>query len=242
MINPNISLSFGALSTQYLSAENYPHIVLDNFVDPTLWLAVSNEAQWLSENAKQESWRFGTPDEHVSQILKRGITEFDKMTPSMALACTYFNSDTFVNYLRQLTGIQDLVSDWTLEGGGFHVTYPGGKLDVHHDFNFTDTLGPERLYRKVNLLVYLNQNWEKEWGGHLELWKSDLSGAFNVIDLKYNRAVLFNIEDAPHGHPDPLACPQGESRRSLAFYYYSKEPVKNRLYDRAHWLVGNELI
>lgn len=241
MINPKISASFETLSTPYLEAVNYPHTVLDNFMDPTLLIAVSNEAKWLTQNIETEEWRFGTPDYHDSQVLKRGIRDFDKMTPAMALACTYFNSDTFVGYLRQLTGIEDLVPDWTLDGGGFHVTYPGGLLNVHHDFNYTDDIADQRMYRKVNLLIYLNEDWEKEWGGHLELWKSDLSGAFKTIDLKWNRAVLFNIDDAPHGHPDPLTCPEGESRRSLAFYYYSAIAPDNQLYDRAYWLHGDKL-
>jgi len=98
------------------------------------------------------------------------------------------------------------------------------------------------MYRKVNLLVYLNEDWEKAWGGELELWKSDVSSKFKSIVPQFNRAVLFNIEDAPHGHPDPLQCPEGECRRSLAFYYYSKTPNNNKLYDRAHWKQGNQLL
>ena len=103
-------------------------------------------------------------------------------------------------------------------------------------------MGPQRMYRKLNLLIYLNEEWETSWGGSLELWHPDLSGQFKEIDLQYNRAVLFNIDNAPHGHPDPLSCPAGESRRSLAFYYYSATPPDNKLYDRAHWLRDGKLI
>jgi len=63
----------------------------------------------------------------------------------------------------------------------------------------------------------------------------------HVVMPKLNRAVLFNIENAPHGHPDPLNCPTQESRRSLAFYFYDKIPTKNRLYERAYWKFGNVL-
>jgi hypothetical protein len=37
-----------------------------------------------------------------------------------------------------------------------------------------------------------------------------------------NRCVIFNTTDfAYHGHPDPLQCPEGMRRKSLALYYYS---------------------
>ena len=37
-----------------------------------------------------------------------------------------------------------------------------------------------------------------------------------------NRAVVFNTTDwSWHGHPEPLRCPPGWTRRSIALYYYS---------------------
>jgi Rps23 Pro-64 3,4-dihydroxylase Tpa1-like proline 4-hydroxylase len=242
MLNPKLKQAAESLKSTYNNAYEYPHTVFDNFVDPTIIKDVEVEARMLTQ-MPEHSWRFGGgDDEHASQLLKRGIKELDKMLPSMNLLCRYFNNPEFLEFLRELTGIEDLVGDWSFEGGGFHVTYPGGLLNIHHDFNYTDKMGPDRMYRKVNLLVYLNEDWEKEWGGELELWKSDVSSKFKSIVPQFNRAVLFNIEDAPHGHPDPLQCPEGECRRSLAFYYYSKTPNNNKLYDRAHWKQGNKLL
>lgn len=241
MINPKYNLLTEVLSEQYNNAEEYPHIVLDDFVDKTAIEDASIEAKWLTENFDQEEWRFGKPDYHQDQWLKRGINELEKMPYAINLICRYMNNPDFVNFLRKMTGIEDLISDWGYEGGGYHVTYPDGSLNIHHDFNYKEING-ETWFRKVNLLIYLNQDWDPTWDGSLELWKSDLSRAFKVIDPKYNRAVLFNIEDAPHGHPLPLNCPKNESRRSLAFYYYSKTPPNNRLYDRAYWKDGNKLI
>ena len=243
MINPQIHIAAEALSTAYLNAANYPNIVFDNFLDLTVLAAVSNEAKYLTENIEREAWRFtNAGGDHNHQVLKRSISSIKNMTPAIELVCTYMNSEAFIDVLKKLTGIDDLVPDWSLHGGGLHVTYPGGKLGIHHDFNYTDNLSQHRMYRKVNLLIYLNENWEQEWGGSLELWYPNLSGAFKNIDLIYNRAVIFNIENAPHGHPNPLNCPIGENRRSLAFYYYSATPPNNQLYERAHWLQGGELV
>lgn len=244
MINPKIVISAETLSTNYNAAQEFPHIVFDDFVDPSILKDVSVEAQMvLDEDTETRDWRFGINEaDHNDQILKKGIRDLNKMTPSMNLLCRYFNDDSFMIFLRKLTGIEGLVPDWGFEGGGLHVTSPGGLLGIHHDFNFKDDMHETRMYRKINLLVYLNEDWEDEWDGALELWKSDLTGDFKVIQPKYGRAVLFNIEDAPHGHPRPLKCPEGETRRSLAFYYYDKIPPANGLFERAHWKYGKELL
>jgi len=72
------------------------------------------------------------------------------------------------------------------------------------------------------MLVYLNKDWQEEWGGQLELWDRDVSRCYEKIAPLFNRTVIFNTSDSSyHGHPHPLQCPQGESRKSLSFYYYT---------------------
>ena len=40
-----------------------------------------------------------------------------------------------------------------------------------------------------------------------------------------NRLVVFNTDRSCfHGHPHPLTCPDGTTRKSLALYYYAREP------------------
>ena len=40
----------------------------------------------------------------------------------------------------------------------------------------------------------------------------------------FNRCVVFSTTSTSyHGHPEPLNCPGGETRKSIALYYYSKE-------------------
>ena len=249
MINPEINVAATSLTPTYNTAAEFPHIVFNDFINKTILDDVAGEAKFLvnEEDAETSEWRMGSKQwndaiDHNDQVFKRGIRDLEKMPYYMNLLCRYFNSDEFMEFMRQLTGIEDLSPDWGLEGGGFHVTYPGGLLNIHHDFNYKDDIAPVRMYRKVNLLIYLNEEWEDNWQGALELWKSDLTEDFKTLQPKYGRAIIFNIEDAPHGHPEPLKCPPGESRRSLAFYYYSKTPPNNKLYDRAHWKHGNKLV
>jgi hypothetical protein len=47
-----------------------------------------------------------------------------------------------------------------------------------------------------------------------------------------NRAVVFNTRsDTFHGHPRPLACPDGVYRRSIAAYYYTAERPADEIRD-----------
>jgi hypothetical protein len=41
----------------------------------------------------------------------------------------------------------------------------------------------------------------------------------------FNRLVIFDSHDFSfHGLPDPVTFPEGEPRRSIILYYYTKEP------------------
>lgn len=241
MINPNLVVASNQLKEPYNEQQPFPHLVFDNFLDETIARNAAYELKYLSDNLKEEEWRFNPIDFHADQVYKRSITVLDNMLPISNIISQYVNNPEFLTFLREVTGLEELVGDWTFQGGGAHITPKGGSLNIHHDFNFIgDPENPE-FYRKVNLLIYLNEEWEEEWNGNLELWEKDLSSKVHSISPKFNRAVLFNIEDAPHGHPHPLECPEGESRRSLAYYFYDKIPVNNELKERAYWKKGQEL-
>ena len=242
MINPNLVSGAKSLKEPYNSQLPFPHLVFDNFLDETVAYNISHELKYLSDNMEEEEWRFNDKDHHKDQVAKRSITVLNNMLPISNVVSQYVNNPEFLTFIRELTGMYELVGDWTFNGGGVHITPKGGSLNVHHDFNFLGDKDNPELYRKINLLIYLNEEWEDEWNGNLELWEKDLSSMTHSITPKFNRAVIFNIEDAPHGHPSPLECPEGESRRSLAYYFYDKLPVTNGLKERAYWKEGDELL
>tara|TARA_R110002153_G_scaffold39711_1_gene114194 strand:- start:39 stop:767 length:729 start_codon:yes stop_codon:yes gene_type:complete len=242
MINPNLAIGSLELKEPYNSQLPFPHLVFDDFLDETILYDASLEAKFLSENMDTEGWRFDKKDHHHSQVAKRSLTVIDNMTPAIRLISQYVNNPQFLTFLREMTGMPGLVGDWTFNGGGLHVTPKDGFLNVHQDFNFLGPIESPELYRKVNLLIYLNEEWKDDYNGNLELWESDLSDKAHEIVPQYNRAVIFNIEDAPHGHPTPLTCPEGESRRSLAYYFYDTIPLTTDLKERAYWKKDDKLI
>jgi Rps23 Pro-64 3,4-dihydroxylase Tpa1-like proline 4-hydroxylase len=196
----------------YRRASPFPHAVIDGLVPDTVLDQLVAEFPPPSDE-----WR-SFDDVHQK---KYGASHLElELGPVTRNVLAEFNSSTFVDFLQILTGIEEpLIPDPHYKGGGLHQIVPGGYLKVHADFNLHPAFG---LDRRVNVLLYLNRDWQPEWGGQLELWNRTMTSPEQRIDPVFNRMVVFSITDtAFHGHPDPLRCPPDRSRRSLAFYYYS---------------------
>lgn len=153
---------------------------------------------------------------------KRGLNKLDLLPAAIKRTINELNSPEFLEFLSNLTGIQNLQKDDSLEGGGIHQSGRGGYLNIHADF----TVHPHHRnwQRRVNVLVYLNKDWQEEWGGQLELWDKDMKACERKAAPVFNRCVVFNTDaDSYHGHPEPMTCPENAHRRSIALYYYTVE-------------------
>jgi hypothetical protein len=82
----------------------------------------------------------------------------------------------------------------------------------------------------LNHIVYLNQDLRPEYGGSIELWNRDMTRREAAALPVWNRTIVFSTTDfSYHGHPEPLACPEGMTRKSVSFYYYSNgRPAEER--------------
>ena len=198
-----------SLADRYQHAQPFPHIVLDDFLDRETLKRVladfpSSENKFFFDR-DQERLKFQYQPHEVQSALVRNL--FAEL-----------NGQAFLGFLQEMTGIDGLIPDPYFEGGGLHETKRGGHLGVHADFNIHDAL---KLERRLNLLIYLNEDWDDDFGGQLELWKKDMSECSVRVKPVLGRAVVFTTAlDSFHGHPDPLNCPPERSRRSIATYYY----------------------
>jgi hypothetical protein len=195
----------------YVGADPFPHIVIDDFLPPAILEPVLGE--------------FPGPDAIDWKRFKDGTgrklatRDEAQMGPRTLALLHELNSSRFLRFLEALTGIEGLIPDPHLEGGGLHQIERGGFLKVHADFNKHEKLG---LDRRLNLLLYLNKDWREEFGGHLELWSPDMKRCAHRVLPTFNRCVVFSTtDDSFHGHPEPLTCPEGLSRKSIALYYYT---------------------
>jgi hypothetical protein len=222
------------LSKQYQSASPYPHIVLENFLNPGMLDECIAEFNKLNES---DEWINYT---HYNEK-KKGLNKLDLLPEAIKGTINELNSPEFLKFLSTLTGIKDLQKDDFLEGGGIHQSTKGGYLNIHADF----TVHPHHRnwQRRVNVLVYLNKNWQEEWGGKLELWDKQMKACEVKVLPVFNRCVIFNTDaDSYHGHPEPMTCPEGVYRRSIALYYYSIEdkPFRRATYYQARPGEGNK--
>jgi hypothetical protein len=200
-----------SLHDAYASAQPFPHAVIDGLFED----AVLEEALGEFPAPGEIDWvRFDGPTER-----KLGYHHKSPIRPGLKTFLFAMNSVPVLEFLETLTGIEGLIPDPYFGGAGPHQIERGGFLKIHADFNWHPLL---RLDRRLNLLVYLNRPWPEEYGGHLELWDRGMTRCERRILPVFNRTVVFNTTDTSyHGHPTPLACPAGTTRRSLSFYYYT---------------------
>lgn len=214
----------------------FNHIIMDDFFREDVIDRLMNEVEFISSNPS-ELWRFvggGHYDEHDDQVNKKQIYDFSNMLPTMREVIKYLNSPEFLQIVSKISGLNNLTHESEgFENAAYHQTGRGGRLEVHHDFN--DSQVRPDLYRHLNLLVYLNAYWDESWNGNLELWWKNMSGPAKFISPISNRVVMFNIDKAPHGHPNPLQCPEEINRKSLALYYYNNQKPQYNLVQRAIW-------
>ena len=214
------------IGPKYQQSLPVPHIYLSDFLLADA--AAALEAEFPRPDS--DAW---THYQHQNEN-KHGMTRRELFPPQLGAAADALNSQEFLKWLSQLTGIPGLQADPTLEGGGLHQSGRGGYLNVHTDFSHHHY--HKNWKRRINLILYLNSGWQDEWGGAIELWDAKMRHCVAKYPPRLNCAFLFNTNDISyHGFPSPLTCPDGQSRKSLAFYYYTVEegqqtPVRSTNY------------
>ena len=201
--------------------EHFPfnHVVIDDFFP-------LEKARKLSEefpDYDDSSWfYYNNPLEK-----KKTNNSWLDFPPETYKTFSFLNSCEFIKSLCEKTEIKKLYPDIGLHGGGWHIHSRGGKLNIHLDYSIHPKTG---LQRKLNLILYLTEGWKPEWGGGLELWSHNPETKLplkqeKVIDNVFNRAILFDTtQNSWHGLPQPLDCPEGIYRKSIAVYYMTDPP------------------
>ena len=204
---------FADLRKEWVQAEPFHHIALDNFLKPEIADAVVKEFPSFED----EAWRvYNNPIE-----IKKLLNHWDKFGAATYRLFCYLNSRVFIDQLEQLTQCA-LYADPGLNGGGLHTHKRGGKLNTHLDYSIHPKM---KLERRLNLLIYITPGWQELWGGVLGLWRQHKNkhapgDLVKTIVPEFNRAVLFDTtQDSWHGLPEPITCPEGITRNSLAVYY-----------------------
>jgi hypothetical protein len=196
----------------YQNNDPYPNIHFEEFFNREMLDEVLNEFEDLD---KGDAFKYNNPNE--VKLASKGEARFGPKTKAFM---HFLNSEPFLQFLQELTGIEEvLMPDPYFEGGGYHQSKAGGFLKIHADFNKHSRTG---LDRRLNVLVYMNKDWEDAWGGHFEMWDKDMTHCVKKVKPEFGTMAMFSTTDfSYHGLPNPILCPPDRSRKSIALYYYS---------------------
>ena len=192
--------------------EPFDHWVIDNFTSIKLARQLSKD---FVDYYNGDWFEYNNPLE-----IKKTLNNWWDFPPTTYRFIQYLNSPVFISYLQWVTGIKGLQPDPGLHGAGWHIHGDGGKLNVHLDYSIHPKLG---LERKLNLILYLSEEWDPAWGGNLEFWTGDerhTRAYAKNVECIFNRAVIFDTtQNSWHGFPERIKCPEGKYRKSIAMYY-----------------------
>jgi hypothetical protein len=198
------------LAQEFASAEPYRHVVIENVLD-----ADPSEAEGFPA-PDWPAWRRYEGDEYQSE--KMICNEIERIPEPWNALIRQMCDPTFLCLLEEISGISHLIPDPHLSGGGLHSSGPGGILKPHSDFHNYERL---RLFRRLNVLVYLNPGWTAEDGGSLQMWgDKDATAIRRSVVPVFGTCVIFQTDfDSVHGFTEPVKGPR--YRNSIALYYYT---------------------
>jgi Rps23 Pro-64 3,4-dihydroxylase Tpa1-like proline 4-hydroxylase len=215
IVNLNL-LDTEDIKSKFTVTNPFNHIVLDNIINTTILNKALDEIKSIPDNELLSDYVYGVDNVQINKFCYR---DFNKLK-YMSYIKNYFESDIFIKWLEEISGINNLQKDISSEGAGIHIIKQNGKLAIHSDFNRHKTT---KQYRRLNLLLYLNKDYQEEYNGHLELWNKQMTSCDQKISPLFNRIVIFKVDDdANHGHPE-IWNSENSNRTSLALYYYTDD-------------------
>ncbi len=223
MINPEIISRADEIQKTFQEALPFRHVCIDGFLQPEFCESLLRDfPSFDPRKAINEMGEVGGKSVHevVSDI-----------SPFYKQFYQYINSKEFLDAVSAITGIPGLIADGTLFGGGTHENLDGQALDIHVDFNIDER---RMLHRRLNLLVYLNKEWEDTWGGLIELHSDprhpEVDEIESILPL-FNRCVIFETSEYSWHGFETIHLPEDRkhlSRKSFAIYLYTKDrPVED---------------
>jgi Rps23 Pro-64 3,4-dihydroxylase Tpa1-like proline 4-hydroxylase len=200
----------------YINNNPFPHIYIDNFLPNDIAIILSRAYPKLKES--ESSFKL-----HSNKNVQRHFLEdVRKFSDPLRVFANAISSRSFLLFLEVLSGIKAIIPDPYFLGGGAMITGRGGFLNVHADFNWNQKL---QLWRKINVLFYLTEDWQEDWKGNLELWSINKIHKEKAIAPFFNRVVIFTTtSNSFHGQPEPLECPLENPRKVFSAFYYGMYP------------------
>ena len=216
-LNP---LNIEDLKKKFQNATPFPFVVIDHFLKEEF-----AEEIYSSFPSFNDAQKMGFEFKAVNELKKVQVTDTKQFPSPIQNLNMVLASPEFVSMVGEFTSTPKLLADPELVGGGIHLTSSGGHLDVHVDFNYIEK---RKLHRRLNILVFFNKIWEKEWGGYTDFWDQQIKVCHHSLAPIFNRCIIFETSNISFHGVTPIQCPSNQCRKSFAAYYYTLEAP-------AHW-------
>lgn len=213
------------LRERFRSADPFPHVLVDGFFETGL-------ARELLEQFPAFDSRFAV-DEFGRTGGKAVVSDLGSLGPAYRQVHANLGSQAFLDWLSDVTGIPSLLYDADNFGGGTHENIDGQGLLPHVDFNYHPAT---HFHRRLNLIVYLNEEWKPEWGGSIHLHADPRTPVHDRVRSYapfFNRCVIFETSERSWHSFDRVALPHDEkhrTRKSLSVYFYTRERPDDTTY------------
>lgn len=132
-----------------------------------------------------------------------------------------FQNEKIVKLIGEICNISSLFPDDSLYAGGLSLMAQDNFLNPHLD-NSHDA--ERERWRVLNLLYYVTPEWEKNNGGHLELWPNGPQKEPIEIESKFNRLIVMATHSSSW-HSVNKVMVDG-SRCCISNYYFSDKALR----------------
>ncbi|MFD0965058.1 2OG-Fe(II) oxygenase [Pseudofulvibacter geojedonensis] len=161
-------------------------------------------------------------------VLKKSLKEYkyvsaqmNKHDPLLEEVLFAFQDERIVKFIASICKIEtNILPDSSLYAGGLSLMredcFLNPHLDNSHDSN-------RESWRVLNLLYYVTNNWEKQYGGNLELWPKGPKKESIEIVSKFNRLVVMATHNQSWHSVNKVKNDVG--RKCISNYYFSKVPL-----------------
>lgn len=195
------------LPAKYQAGDPFPLVVIDDFLEEGFANELLAEFPKIGSMDRSKDYVFGD---------KREQAAFGGAGSASQQYYDFLMSPEFAEIIATITG-RTLFMDPGFHGGGFHQSGDGGFLDTHVDFN----IHPEHSdwLRVLNVLLYLNKDWQPEYDGAL-LIRTNPKNEPRAIPPAFNRCVMMLTSDNTFHGFRKMSLPADVTRKSIAGYAY----------------------
>jgi hypothetical protein len=211
-IDSNVYNSVEELSSKFLMGVPFPHVVIDNFLVRSLADALVNEFPDVNLMHRSHHYLFAN---------KYELASWSTLSKSFGLLYQELISPKFQSFICQVANANIFIDPDV--HGDLHQGVNGSFLDMHVDFN----VHPYRAnwLHYLNIIIYLNKDWEESYGGSLQL-KGRLEEELHEIAPLFNRCAIVKSDDTTYHGYRQLRIPQGITRKSILIHFYKEESPK----------------